>query len=499
MTGTSLVKLLAGLPGARRLTPGDPAVSRVVCDSRQVGPGDLFVAVRGVAADGHDFLEQAVRQGAVAVVVERPEAAPEGVEVVCVPDAREAVACLAHLMAGSPTDTLTVCGVTGTNGKTTTTYLARSILQAAGRRVGLLGTISYQVGGRDIPAPTTTPGPVELAGYLADLVRDGCDTAVMEVSSHALDQRRTAGVRFRVAAFTNLTPEHQDYHKDMPSYRRAKGLLFAGLGPDAVAVLNRDDEASQSFADATAARRIIWYSKRRDAEVAADRIGLSMTGTRFRLRMGDERIDVALRLLGDHNVYNAMTAAGIALALGIPGEHVRAGLEAVGVVPGRLETVDCGQPFAVLVDYAHQDDALERSLETVASLPHERIIVVFGCGGDRDRTKRPRMAEVAERLADVVIVTSDNPRTEDPEAIIKEIFTGFELPGAVIRQPDREAAIGLAIETARPGDAVVIAGKGHETYQIVGAQRRDFDDRRKAREALAALGYKHAGGGGRCT
>ena len=304
MTGMSLSQLLAGLPHARRLTGGDPTVSRVVCDSRQVAAGDLFVAVRGVAADGHDYLRQAVRQGAVAVAVERPETAPAGVDVVCVRDGRDAVARLAHRMAGSPTEALTVCGVTGTNGKTTTTYLARSILQAAGRRVGLLGTISYQIGGRDVPAATTTPGPVELAGYFADLVREGCDTAVMEVSSHALDQRRTAGVRFRAAAFTNLTPEHQDYHKDMPSYRRAKGLLFAGLEPGAVAVLNRDDETSRSFAEATPARRIIWYSLRGDAEISAADVRLSMSGSRFQLHLGDRRVDVALRLLGEHNVYN---------------------------------------------------------------------------------------------------------------------------------------------------------------------------------------------------
>jgi UDP-N-acetylmuramoyl-L-alanyl-D-glutamate--2,6-diaminopimelate ligase len=485
----SFSQLLTGLPQARRLASGDPTVARVVCDSRQVMPGDLFVAVAGSVADGHRFLADAVTRGAVAVIVERPEAAPAGVPSACVDDGRMAIARLAHLMVGNPTEKLTVCGITGTNGKTTTTFLVRAILDAAGHRTGLLGTISYQIGRRDLPANNTTPGPVDLANYFAEMVREGYDAAVMEVSSHALDQRRVAGIDFRVAAFTNLTPEHLDYHHDLATYRAAKGLLFAGLSRDAAAVLNRDDAASQTFADATPARRIVWYSSTGPAEVCATDVVLTMRGSRFMLHLGDAAVPVALALIGGHNVTNALTAAGTAWALGLAPETIVAGLEAVKAVPGRLEPVECGQPFAVLVDFAHTDDALENCLRAARPLAKGRLIAVFGCGGDRDRTKRPRMARVAERLADLVVVTNDNPRTEQPEAIADEIFTGFERPAAVVRQLDRAAAIRQAVALAKAGDVIVLAGKGHEPYQIIGTTKHDFDDRREAREALVALGY----------
>ena len=499
MTRMSFSQLLAGLPQARRLAAGDPAVAGVICDSRQASPGDLFVAIAGSTVDGHSFLADAVARGAVAVIVERPEAAPAGVPAACVGDGRIAVARLAHLMVGNPTGKLTVCGITGTNGKTTSTYLVQSILNAAGHRTGLLGTISYQVGGRDIPAATTTPGPVDLANYFAEMVRQGYDAAVMEVSSHALDQRRTAGIDFRVAAFTNLTPEHLDYHHDLPTYRAAKSLLFAALAPGAAAVLNRDDAASQAFAEATPARRIIWYSSTGPAEVCATDVALSTRGSRFTLHLGDVAVPASLSLIGGHNVTNALTAAGIALALGVEPRTIVAGLEAVKVVPGRLEPVECGQPFAVLVDFAHTDDALENCLRAARPLAAGRVIAVFGCGGDRDRTKRPRMARVAERLADLVIVTNDNPRTESDQAIANEIFTGFERPKAVVRELNRAAAIRRAMDLARAGDVIVLAGKGHEPYQIIGTTRHDFDDRRQAREALAALGYGGCpAGGARC-
>ena len=489
MTRMLFSHLLAGLPQARRLAAGDPTVVRVQCDSRHVGPGDLFVAVAGSTVDGHRYLADAVARGAVALIVERPEAAPAGVPAACVADGRDAVARLAHQMVGNPTEKLIVCGVTGTNGKTTTTYLAQAILNAAGHRTGLLGTISYQVGSRDIPAATTTPGPVDLANYFAEMVREGYDAAIMEVSSHALDQRRTAGIDFRVAAFTNLTPEHLDYHQDLPSYRAAKSLLFAGLAPGAAAVLNRDDAASQIFAEATPAERVIWYSSTGPAEVCATDVVLSTRGSRFLLHLGDQAAQVSLSLIGGHNVTNALTASGMALTLGVDPQAIVAGLEAVKAVPGRLEPVESGQPFAVLVDFAHTDDALENCLRAARPLAKGRVIAVFGCGGDRDRTKRPRMARVAERLADLVLVTNDNPRTENPEAIADEIFTGFERPAAVVRELNRAAAIRQAVALARDGDVIVLAGKGHEPYQIIGTTQHEFDDRCQAREALAALGY----------
>ncbi|MBN2584733.1 MAG: UDP-N-acetylmuramoyl-L-alanyl-D-glutamate--2,6-diaminopimelate ligase [Planctomycetes bacterium] len=488
MTRRSLSQLLPALPEHRRLTDGDPAVQRVVCDSRQVRPGDLFVAVRGIDADGHQFVARAVAAGAAAVVVERPESVPSGTVAVQVPDGREAAALLAHEMAAHPTRTLTVLGVTGTNGKTTTTYLTRSILETAGRKTGVIGTISYQVGSRTIPAPTTTPGPVQLVECFTDMVASGMSAAVMEVSSHALDQRRTLGVEFRAAAFTNLTPEHLDYHRNVADYRQAKSRLFEQLAPDAVAVLNRDDEASEHFAAATKAR-VLWYSMKTEADIAAADVTVDLDGARFQLVLGLDRLPVQLKLIGRHNVYNAMAAAGLAMALGVPPQTIVRGLEALNAVPGRLEPVRCGQPFTVLVDYAHTDDALENSLSSVGPLKRGRLIVVFGCGGDRDRTKRPRMAAVAERWADLVIVTNDNPRTENPDTIADEVFAGFKSPHAVTRELDRGAAIHRAIEAARPGDVVVVAGKGHEDYQIVGTEKRHFDDREQARNVLTSLGY----------
>jgi UDP-N-acetylmuramoyl-L-alanyl-D-glutamate--2,6-diaminopimelate ligase len=485
----SLSRLAASVPRARRVGPGDPEIARVVSDSRQARPGDLFVAIAGTAADGHAFVTEAVRAGAAAVAVERAEAVPAGVAALVVPDGREAAGRLAHAVAGDPTRRLTVCGVTGTKGKTTTTYLTRSILQAARRKVGLLGTISYQWGEKEIDAPNTTPGPADLAAYFAEMAAEGIDAAVMEVSSHALDQRRTVGVNFRAAAFTNLKPEHLDYHHDMTAYREAKSLLFRGLDRDATAVLNADDEAAQYLARGTAAR-VLFFAIDRAADIRATEVETLPTGTTFRLEMCGHERRVQLRLVGRHNVYNSMAAAGLALGLGVETDVVVAGLEALAGVPGRLQTVECGQAFGVLVDYAHTDDALENALAAARMFTQKRLIVVFGCGGDRDRTKRPRMAAVAERLADAVIVTSDNPRTEQPEAIADEIFTGFKKPGAVIRELDRAAAIGRALAVAEAGDVVLIAGKGHESYQIVGTERRHFDDREEARKALAARGYK---------
>jgi len=493
MTRKQLSQLLPALPNHRELATGDPLIERVVCDSRQVRPGDLFVAVSGVETDGHAFLAQAVAAGAAAVVVERADAAPQGVPAIQVPSGREAVARLAHEMLGRPTQEIALCGVTGTNGKTTTTYLARSIFEAAGLRTGLIGTISYQIGSRELTAPTTTPGPVQLAECLAEMVRQGSDAAVMEVSSHALDQGRTLGVNFRAAAFTNLTPEHLDYHQDMPSYRQAKSRLFEQLGPEAVAVLNRDDKASESFASVTRGRTI-WYAIDGQADIRATEIRAGMDGARFTMCLGGRRHEVTLQLIGRHNVYNALAAAGLALALDIRGADVVEGLESLATVPGRLEPVKCGQPFAVLVDYAHTDDALKNSLSSVAPLTQGRLIVVFGCGGDRDRPKRPRMAAVAERLADLVIVTNDNPRAEKPESIADEVFAGFKSPGAVSRELDRGAAIGRAIRIAEEGDTVVIAGKGHEDYQIIGQDRRHFDDREQARKAIQACGFDEGQG-----
>ena len=474
-----LSDLAERIAGARVLGGRDPEVGRAVHDSRQVRPGDLFVALVGTCVDSHQFVQAALEAGAAAAVVERPVPLPGNPALLLAPDAREALGVAAHALAGDPTAHLTVVGVTGTNGKTTTTYLVRSILEKAGQGTGLLGTIGYRIGERWIPSRMTTPDSPDLASYFAEMLESGLEAAVMEVSSHALDQRRAAGIRFRVGAFTNLTPEHLDYHKDMPSYRQAKGRLFAGLEPDAWAVLNADDEASRSFADATRAR-VLWYGLDQPADVRAEDLTADLGGSRFMLCVPRGRAAVRTPLLGRHNVLNCLTAAATAEALAVPLEAVVAGIEAVATVRGRLEPVPTDRPFTVLVDYAHTADAMENALEAVRALGPRRVILVFGCGGNRDRQKRPKMAEVAEKFADRMIVTNDNPRKEDPQAIAEEILAGFSSRDVATVELDRRRAIATAVGEAAEGDVVLIAGKGHETYQETREGTFPFDDREVA-------------------
>ena len=474
-----LSDLAKRIVGSRVLGARDVEVARAVHDSRQVRPGDLFVALPGTRVDGHRFVQAALEAGASAAMVERPVPLPLNPALLVVPDAREALGVAAHALAGDPTERLTVVGVTGTNGKTTTTYLVRSILEKAGQGTGLLGTIGYRIGERWIPSRMTTPDAMDLASYFAEMAESGLEAAVMEVSSHALDQRRTAGIRFQVGAFTNLTPEHLDYHKDMPSYRQAKGRLFADLAPEAWAVLNADDEASRSFAEATRAR-VLWYGLDEPADVRAEEVVTDLGGSRFALCVPRGRAAVRTPLLGRHNVLNCLTAAAIAEALAVPLEAVVAGIGALATVRGRLEPVPSDRPFTVLVDYAHTADALENALEAVRALGPRRVILVFGCGGNRDRQKRPEMAKVAEKLADRMIVTNDNPRKEDPQAIAEEILNGFSSREAATVELDRRRAIALALGEAREGDVVLIAGKGHETYQETREGTFPFDDREVA-------------------
>ncbi len=407
--------------GADAAAP-ETAVTGVAFDTRKLLRGNVFVAIPGHRSDGHDFAAEAVRAGAVAVVCERPVDVPA--PAIVVSDARRALARLADAIHGRPSERVRVAGVTGTKGKTTTTYLFRSIVRAAGKECGLLGTIAREANGHSRPSDGTTPDPLETQSFLASLDRPGGGFAVMEVSSHALVQRRVEGVRFAAAAFTNLSGEHLDYHKTMDAYRDAKGLLFEALDLGATAVLNAAHDASARFAGRTCAR-VLWTAI--DGTPAADgldprrtvlasEVVLDARGTRFLLHLPTERLPrpVALALVGRHNVENALAAAGLAHALGFPGDAIARGLESLALVPGRLEPVECGQPFRVLVDYAHTDDALAKVLESVRAVspPAARIVCLFGCGGDRDRTKRPRMGRVAERLADEVVITSDNPRSE---------------------------------------------------------------------------------------
>jgi len=452
-------------------------------DSRTTEPGALFIATRGLQADGHDFIAKAVARGARAVVAERPVIV-EAVPVVVTESTRKAVSRLSTVFFGSPSASMTVVGVTGTNGKTTTTHLISSILREAGLPCGLIGTIRYQVGDFEVPATHTTPDPVVLQGLLARMRDRGIQAAVMEVSSHSLDQGRVDDVTFKVGVFTNLTGDHLDYHKSLHAYREAKGRLFRLLPAQGAAVVNIDDPSASYFLRQAHCKPVT-YGLSGDADVTASVLRSDSRGSTIRVSApgGDFEADVAL--VGRHNVSNCLAAVAAAQFLGISAEAIARALGSVVNVDGRLERVDCGQDFDVFVDYAHTDDALKNVLEALRPLTRGRLIVVFGCGGDRDRTKRPRMGRVAAELADRVIITSDNPRSEDPLDIIAEIRAGVTDNGGVTEIADRAEAIEKAVAEAASGDVVLIAGKGHETYQVFRDKSIDFDDRRVVREILS--------------
>jgi len=477
-----LSAIVASVPGARMLQGADVEIADLAYDSRQVRPGALFLALPGEKTDGAGHVPAAARAGAAAVLSEKSDPL-SGLPQVVVPDARAALAAAARAFFGDPAAGMKLVAITGTNGKTTTAYLVRYILRQAGERCGMTGTVEYDLGAGAVPASMTTPESLDLYRFYAEMRRAGCGFAVSEVSSHALAKRRTAGLRFAAAVFSNLTQDHLDFHGTMENYFQAKALLFSGLEASAVALLNADDPHSARLAGMTRAR-VVTYGLSESAEVRAKVLSLSTVGTVFRLRRGGFEAEVHLPLLGAHNVHNALAAAAAAAELGLGMDRIVEGLATFEGVPGRLESVDCGQDFRVLVDYAHTDDALRSVLNAVRELYPRRIITVFGCGGDRDRGKRPKMARVVEQLSDVAVVTSDNPRSERPEAIIGEILSGLQDPGRAVVEPDRAAAIGKAVGLARPGDVVLIAGKGHEAYQIVGDRRLDFDDRSAARAAL---------------
>ncbi|MCJ7544817.1 MAG: UDP-N-acetylmuramoyl-L-alanyl-D-glutamate--2,6-diaminopimelate ligase [Phycisphaerae bacterium] len=480
-----LPKLLEAAEIAPRMRRADAEVQAVVADSRRVGGGSCFVAVRGPDDDGHRYIAQAAAAGCSAVVCEDPAAVPKHLPCAVVDDTRQAVAALAQALRGWPARRLTVVGVTGTKGKSTVAHLVRAVLAGAGCPAGLLGTISYETGVRSAPAGNTTPGPIGLADMMAEMVQAGNTHLVMEVSSHALDQRRIAGLDFRVGVFTNFTGDHLDYHTTMEEYLRAKRLLFETLDLRATAVLNQDAATGRQLASSTRAK-VSWYGLSAAADVYARIERIDAAGTRFALIAGLHQAPVATALIGRHNVYNCLAAAGVGMALGIDLPTIARALEGVAIVPGRLQRVPIAADYQVFVDYAHTDDALEKALGAIRPLASGRLILVFGCGGDRDRTKRPRMAAVAARLADRVVVTSDNPRSEDPQTIIDEILAGLDEAGwaRTAVQVDRRAAIAQAIGEARAGDIVLIAGKGHETYQIIGDRRIHFDDAEAAAECM---------------
>ncbi|MBM3221805.1 MAG: UDP-N-acetylmuramoyl-L-alanyl-D-glutamate--2,6-diaminopimelate ligase [Candidatus Rokubacteria bacterium] len=498
-------ELLDALPAKTVIGTLPRVITGIADDSRKVGAGECFVAVPGLRQDARRFIPDAVGRGAALVVTET--AAVPGVDVaqVVVPSAREAVALLGDAWHRHPTRAMTVVGITGTNGKTTTSYLVEALLRALGLRTGVLGTIRYVGGTTAMDANQTTPDALQLLGLLAQMRDDGVNGISMEVSSHALAQARVEALAFDVAVFTNLTQDHLDFHGTFDEYRRAKRRLFELLArspkPRRTAVVNVDDAAGTAMVTGLPLD-VIRFGLTERAEGHADvpeghadvpevralEYSSALDGIRMIVSTPAGRFTLTSPLIGEHNVMNLLGAIGAGLALGLAPDTIATTLADVGAVPGRFEQVKAGQPFLVVVDYAHTPDALERVLTTARKLTGGRLGVVFGCGGDRDRTKRPIMGAIAARLSDQVWVTSDNPRSEQPRAIIDEIVAGVrETAGAAgryVTEPDRAAAIRAALAWGRAGDTVVIAGKGHETYQIVGTKVLPFDDREVARQAL---------------
>ncbi len=480
-----LADLLAALPSAGLVGSPDREVTGLAYRSQSVAPGEMFAALRGQAEDGHRFAADAVRRGAAALLVDHP--LPDlAVPQIVVPDTRRALGVLSAAFYGHPSASLWVCGVTGTNGKTTTTYLIDAILTRAGRPAAVIGTLGVQARGEPVEFHATTPTTPEapdLQRLLRDLRQAGCGHVVMEVTSHALELGRVEGCRFRAAVFTNLTQDHLDFHGDLDTYRDAKSRLFALVDPDGASVVNADDPAGEAMS--ARSRAPVWtYGLEPGARVRAEDLRLTPRSTTCTVVWPEGRTPLALSLPGRFNVSNALAAFAVGLSLGIAPEIIREALEGVPGVPGRFEVVDEGQDFAVIVDYAHTPDSLEKVVRLAAEIGPGRRLVVFGCGGDRDRTKRPLMGRIATQLADYAIFTSDNPRSEDPAAIIREIEAGAAGAQNYESEPDRQRAIERVIALAGPGDVVVIAGKGHETYQILRDGVIDFDDRRVAREVL---------------
>jgi len=485
--GVKLSDLLESFPG-ERVNFREAEIRAITCDSRAVSAGSVFVAVPGTKLDGNAFIDEAIRRGASAIISEKVITCCP-VPVIRVDNARDALSELAIRFHGDPTSRMNVVGVTGTNGKTTTTYVLRSIFEAAGEKAGLMGTISHAIGNRLLPSDNTTPGADQLQRLFGEMVTAGCKSAAMEVSSHSLDQGRVRGVRFAAGIFTNLTRDHMDYHPTMEHYRDAKGRLFEQIPAKGIVALNADDDVSAHYAANTDAH-VVYYGLKRKSEVSAQVELGTFNGTRLRLKLGTEDVMVHTRLIGTHNVYNILGAAACTWAMGYDLDHIKAGIENLTAVPGRLEPVEAGQDYSVLVDYAHTDDALRNVLNCLRPLVRGRLVVVFGCGGDRDRGKRPKMGRVASEMADKVFLTSDNPRSESPTAILSDVVDGIRKGADYTVEPDRRAAIKLALQCAQKDDVVLIAGKGHETYQIFKDKTVVFDDRQIAREILGELAKK---------
>jgi UDP-N-acetylmuramoyl-L-alanyl-D-glutamate--2,6-diaminopimelate ligase len=506
-----LQELVAGAGAQGPLVNPEVQISSVVYDSRQATAGSLFIAIHGEKTDGNRFITAAVERGATAIVSEMPpppqggqapgaqarsadiapELLPASVAWLQVPDARKALATIAANFFGHPADKLQLAGITGTNGKTTTSFLLDSVIHAAGLRSGLFGTIEYRTPLETYPAKTTTPESLDLQRFFSEIVRAGGTHAVLESSSHALALDRVWGCRFAAAVFTNLTRDHLDFHSTMENYFAAKRRLFEGTGAGRArcGIINIDDPYGQQLRNI--AEQTITYGLASGAQVMAKKFSLVLRGLDFIAETPEGKIEVRSPLVGRNNVYNLLAAIAASIALGFRREAIEAGISALAAVPGRFERVDLGQPFMVVVDYAHTDDALQKLLETAREMhPSGRMITLFGCGGERDRSKRPLMGAAAGRLSDVVVLSSDNPRSEDPLKIINDALVGLQRTSAkVLVEPDRERAVELALEQARPGDMVLLAGKGHETTQVLKDRSIEFDDREVARQILRQRGY----------
>jgi len=481
-----LQKVLEQISGLQPQGKSDVAIGGITYDSRSVKPGDLFVAIKGEKSDGARFIPQAIEKGAAAVAAEVSVIPAPGTASILVGDARQFLAEASKVLFDDPSERLNLVAITGTNGKTTTSYLMDSIYRQAGMQSCLIGTIGMKIGPKSFHSEHTTPESSDLIRFLRHAVEEKCTHGALEVSSHSLSLKRVYGIRFRVGVFMNLTRDHLDFHKDMESYFQAKQILFSAENGNQVesAVINTDDPYGKRLVEAVACKPVS-FGFQKDASIHVIDYQSRVDGTELRLHTPAGEIQFQLKLIGRPNIYNVMASTGAALSLGIPRDAIQRGIEMLTGIPGRVERVDAGQDFAVVVDYAHSPDALENLLHTVSQLPHAKIITVFGCGGDRDKTKRPIMGAIATKMSDFVFATSDNPRSEDPQEILKEIEVGMRNGIApYVIQPDRRKAIESAVSIANKGDVVVIAGKGHEDYQILGKTTIHFDDREVARELI---------------
>ncbi len=488
--------LLQGTEASVPETAQELEIRQVACDSRKVQPRALFFALHGAKADGNEFIRDAVSRGAAAIASEEaaPAAIPSSVTWIQVREPRKALAVTAANFFRHPAKALQLVAVTGTNGKTTTTSLIDAIVKSSGAKTGLFGTIAYHTPLGEYPAPNTTPESVDLQGFLAEIRDAGGRFGVLEASSHSLAMDRLWGCHFAAAVFTNLTREHMDYHKTFEDYFAAKKRLFEGTGAGApeVAVINTDDEYGKRLTGL--AKKTVTYGLENGADITTKKFQLTFNGLTYIAQTPNGKVQVASQLVGRINVYNILAAIGAAQALGFSTEIIEAGIRSLESVSGRFQRIDLGQPYFVVVDYAHTDDALENLIRTARELnPKGRIITLFGCGGGKDRTKRPVMGEVTGRLSDLTILSSDNPRTEDPLKIISDIIVGLQkTSGKYLIEPDREKAIGVAMDEARAGDIVLLAGKGHENYQILADRTLEFDDCEVARRALRERGHTQA-------